>query len=254
MITTIAKFTSKEVMRNRLFWSLLFSVLLILGLTLFAGHLAITERESLQVSMMAAILRVGSVLFVALIVITSMLREQQDKQLELVLSLPIKRSSYFVGKWLGFSWISLMVALLISLPLYFFGNVVGVLAWSLSLVLELLIVMTVSLLFQFSFNQVPGAMLGVVGFYALSRSVTALLLISHNPIARSEDLGQAVMVKVIDGLGYLLPRLDQFTQSRWLIEGLEDPAVMWRLVAQSIIYIVLLSLASMFDLYRKKVG
>ena len=254
MMMTIAKFTCIEVMRNRLLWSLFMGVLLVLGLILFAGQLAITEQASLQVSMMAAILRVGSVLFVALIVITSMLREQQDKQLELVLSLPIKRSSYFMGKWLGFSWVSVIVAVVISLPLYLFGDFLGVMAWSLSLVLELLLVMTVSLLFQFTFNQVPGAMLGVIGFYALSRSVTALQLISDNPIVLSEDLSQVVMGKVIDGLGYLLPHLDQFTQSRWLIEGMVDPGILYHIMLQSIIYIVLLSSASMFDLYRKKVG
>ena len=253
-IITIAKYTSLEVRRSRLFWSLFIGILVVLGISLFAGQLAITERGSLEVSMMAALLRVSSVLFVALIVITSMLRERQDKQLELVLSLPIERSSYFLGKWLGYSWVSFVVAFVVSLPLYWLADFYGAMAWSISLALELLLVLTVSMLFQFTFNQVPGAMLGVMGFYGLSRSVSALQLISENPIASSGEVSQSLMTSAVQGLGYLLPHLDQFTQSRWLVDGVSDSMVMLNIALQSIIYVVLLSLASMFDLYRKKVN
>jgi len=255
MILTLAKYTFIEVSRSRLFWVVMIGVAVVFSLILFAGHLAITERNQLQVTIMASVFRMGAVLLTALMVISALLREHHDKQLLLLLSLPMKRCVYFLGKFLGFSYIVLSISVLVSLPLLIFSNgILGVMFWGTSLFLELMIIMAASIFFQFTFSQVPAAMLGVVGFYAFSRSISSLLLISQNPIVPSDDIGQVAMEKIIHLLSYIIPRLDGFTQSLWLISDSLNPSEFGLLMLQGLIYVILFAFAALLDFYRKNLG
>jgi len=48
----------------------------------------------------------------------------------------------------------------------------------------------------------------------------------------------------------LLPRLDEFTQTSWLIDG-GAPSALGGVFVQTAIYVALLLAAAMFDFYRK---
>ena len=69
----------------------------VLALAEFVGALAITESVAFKSGLLGALLRLAAVFLLSLFVITSMVRELNDKQLELVLALPIARVSYFLG-------------------------------------------------------------------------------------------------------------------------------------------------------------
>ena len=101
-IFPIARYTLIEALRNRLFWLALMLVAAGLAFTQFLQQVAITESIQIQASLLAALLRLGAVFMLASFVVTSMVREFNDKVMELVLSRPIRRSSYFFGKLGGF--------------------------------------------------------------------------------------------------------------------------------------------------------
>ena len=101
-ILTISKFTIIESMRNRLLWLSLLVVAVSFGLVEFIGDLAITEHRVTQVAVLAAFLRLSSVVILAMFVVSSTVRELQDKTLEMILAMPIHRSSYYLGKLTGF--------------------------------------------------------------------------------------------------------------------------------------------------------
>ncbi len=52
-------------------------------------------------------------------------------------------------------------------------------------------------------------------------------------------------------IAFFLPRLDMFTQSGWLLSNRQANIDMAWLIAQSAIYVALLSVAALFDLKRK---
>src|ERR1043166_4547400 len=82
-----------EARRGALPWLALTAGALSLGLAAFLSQVALTESRSLQAAIVAAVLRVCAVFLVAAHVAASVLREIDDKGLELMLSLPLARSS-----------------------------------------------------------------------------------------------------------------------------------------------------------------
>ena len=247
----IALFTFLEALRNRLLWLVLVFVLTGVGLAEFLGAVAITETRQFQSGFMGALLRAAAVFILSLFVITSVVREFNDKGVELVLSLPVPRSSYLLGKLAGFSGLAVLVAVLCGFFLLIYAPPLQVMIWTLSLCMELFIVTALSLLCLFTFSQVTAALSAVMAFYLLSRSMTAIQLMGHFPVVSMDSLAQSVVVAFLDALAFVLPELDGFTLSAWLIYHTATWSVLLPILGQTAIYVSLLSAAAMFDLYRK---
>lgn len=251
-IHTIARYTFLEALRNRLMWLVVAVLVIGIGMSGFLNALALTESRQIQLALLAACWRFAAVFLLATFVVTSMVREFNDKGLELLLAMPMPRAGYLFGKLLGFALLALVPALL-------FGTVVALLApfpqavlWTLSLICELWIVAAFSMLCVFTFSQVMTALSAVMAFYLLARSVTALQLIGHAPF-NDATASQRVINAVIDAIATLLPHLDQFTKSEWLVYHAGTWATLPPILAQSAIYLVLLSGVALFDLYRKNI-
>ncbi len=250
-VLAIAYYTTLEALRNRLLWLVVSFVVGGFTLAEFIGEVAITESKEFQSSFLGAVLRVSAVFMVSLFVITSMVREFNDKGLELVLSQPIARTSYFLGKLLGFSCLAVFTAALYALALLLYTPVDQALIWGVSLTAELLIIMTFSLLCLFTFAHVTLALSVVMAFYVLARTISALQLIGQGPLGPTDQLSQQLIGWLMSGLGFLLPELDRFTSSEWLVYHTGHWHDLLPILGQSVIYVALLSGAALFDLYRK---
>jgi len=250
-VLCIARYTLLEALRNRLLWLVAVLVLVALTLAQLVGAIAITETHAYQAGLLAAFLRVGAVFTLSLFVVTSMLREYHDKGIELVLSMPIARADYLLGKLLGFAALAFIIAAACGVGLVADAAPSQALLWTTSLFSELLIIVALSLLFVITFNQVTWALSAVAGFYLLARGMAAMQLMGHGPLADQTALSQRVINALIDGLAFVLPRLDLFTRSEWVIHTNGQVADLAPIVAQSLIYVALLGGAALFDLYRK---
>lgn len=250
-ILPIARYTLLEALRNRLLWLALTLVAAGLAFTQFLQQVAIAESNQIQVALLAALVRVGAVFMLAAFVVTSMVREFNDKVMELILSRPIPRSSYFFGKLAGYAMTALVLALIFSLPLALFAPAPRVALWGLSLACELLIVTSVSLFCVLSLTQVISALAAVTGFYLLARAIGALQIIAANPLSDSMVLSQQFINLAVDAIAFLLPGLDRMTQTGWLIYSAPTPAEIMGLLVQTAVYALLLCGAALFDLQRK---
>ena len=249
---TIARYTFLEAVRARLFYMMVIGLICAFGLSEFIGELAITESDRFQGAILAAGLRLFAVFTTGLFVTTSMVREFNDKGFELVLSQPIPRAAYYSGKLTGFAMLSVVVACLVSLPLILYAPSGQVLIWGASLICELFIVTAMSLLCLFTFSNITIAFSVVVAFYLLSRCMDAIQLISNSPILETDSIAQELINKIIDVIAYLLPDLNLFTQTQWLIYENGDLNSLGSVMGQTVIYVVFLSGAALFDLYRKE--
>jgi len=250
-IYTIARFTALEALRTRYGWLLLLVLLGSLGLALFSGQIAITESRQIQSVLAAASLRLAMVFLLAIFVITSMQREFCDRTIEWVFSLPLPRATYYLGKLLGYSLVAMLSILPACLLMMVLSSVEQALYWSLSLMLELLIVCAASLVFATGLAQITSAITALLAFYLAGRSIAAFQLIAHGPLAHHEALSQRVFSTLIDGLAYLLPDLDRFSRSDWLVYGHSGWEQIGTQAGQALIYLLLLSAVALFDLYRK---
>lgn len=250
-IRTIARYTFKEAVNNHLF---LFAILLTLGLfglAGFIGELAIAESNRIQAAIAGAMLRLTAVFLTSLFVITSMVREFNDKGFELVLSLPLRRSTYYFGKLLGYALLAAALAVLVSLPLVLYAQPAQLLIWTVSLFCELLLMTAAALLCLFTFGNVTIAFTAVTAFYLLSRTMTAIVLISQSPILETGSAAQAFIGLLIRCIAVLLPDLDDFSRTEWLVYGGSGFADLLPVLGQTLIYMLLLAAAALVDLYRK---
>jgi ABC-type transport system involved in multi-copper enzyme maturation permease subunit len=238
-------------MRNRLLWLSLLVVAISFGLVEFIGDLAITEHRVTQVAVLAAFLRLSAVVIVTMFVVSSTVRELQDKTLEMILAMPIHRSSYYLGKLIGFVHVSIIIAIIFSSLLLLYAATDQVLIWGLSLFFELILVVALGLVMLFTFNQIPAAITGVFVIYAAARSATSIYLMSKYPIISHTTMSQKFMDGFIELLTWLLPDLHRFTQTEWLAHNTGSFQLLLPVITQSLIYLALLSAIALFDFYRK---
>lgn len=249
-ILIIAKYTLLEALRNRLMWLQAAVLLIGIGLSGFLAEVAVTESRQIQLAMLGAFLRYSAVFLLATFVVTSIVREANDKGLEGVLALPLPRASYALGKLTGYCALALIPALSAAIVVATMVPADQALLWTLTLIAELWLVAGFSLLCVFTFNQVMASLSAVFAFYLLARSVTALQLIGHGPFRRDTP-SQWVLNTLLDGLSKVLPRLDDFARTDWLVYGGGDLSTLPAVAAQAAVYLTLLAAAALFDLYRK---
>ena len=247
----IARYTLIEALRNRLLWIVAASIGVSLIVAAFLQAVAITEAKQIQAAILAALLRLSAVFIVVSFIVTSMVREANDKGLELILALPLPRASYFFGKLAGFAVSAIVLAALFGLPLTLFAPWLQVGAWTVSLACELLIMTTLSLFCVMSLNQVTSALAAAAGFYVLSRSIGAIQVIAAAPLDTAGSLGNYVIRLLIDVAALLLPHLDRITRTEWLLYAAPDAASMAAAALEAAIYGGLLCGAALFDFYRK---
>ncbi len=250
-VRAIAGLTLLEALRGRLLWLVLLILLAGFGLAGLLGSLAITDTRGTQAGILGALLRLAAVLVTSLFVITSVVREQTDKVLELYLSLPLPRAAYYLGKLAGFAVCAAVASVLFGALLLLYAPPLQVLMWTVSLLAELLIVVAASLLALFTFSQVTVALSVVLAFYFLARGIGAIQLMSQGPLVDPGALFSRVIEGLVDGIAFLLPDLYRFTPSEWLVYGSGSLGDLLPVLAQTAVYLTLLAGAALFDLYRK---
>jgi len=250
-VLIISRFTVIESLRNRLLLLSFLVIAISFAMVEFVGDLAITEHRVTQAAILAAFLRMSAVVMVTLFVVSSTVRELHDKTLEMILAMPIRRGTYYVGKLIGYFYIAALVAVIFAALLLLYADAEQVAIWMISLFFELVLVVALSLVMLFTFSQVPSALTAVFIIYGAARIVTSIFLMAKYPIVVHTSVAQQFMDAFIELLTWLLPDLHRFTQTEWLTYNTADWATLLPLLGQTIIYLVFLSFIALFDFYRK---
>ncbi|MDX2144093.1 MAG: hypothetical protein SFV19_12110 [Rhodospirillaceae bacterium] len=238
-------------LRDRLYLSLFAVLAAVLAVAIFVGGSAISEQQQTAVVYAAGAARIVVILGVIVFVATHIERLVESREIEAILSHAISRTEFLLSYGLGLS----LVTALIVIPV---GVVVGALAtspagaalWTLSLFLELLIVVAFALFAGLSFERSLPTVFATTGFYAFSRSIGFLLGIATSNVRKQGGINE-ILNPYVEFLGLLLPRLDLFGQSSWLIYGLEKNLASV-LLAQAVVGVALLLGAAAIDLNRKQ--
>lgn len=250
-ILTLARFTLLEAWRTRLPVLFLIALALAAGTAYFFQQLAITESARLQVVFSAAASRLVAVFVLALYILTSIVREFNDKGLELTLSFDLRRADYVAGRLIGFLLIGTIMAIIASVPQWLLAPTAAVAQWGVSLAFELAIIAALSLFCVMTFTQLMPAAAFVAGFYVLARALSAIQLISTSPLAVENPVSRQLVGWLIDGLALIMPALDRYTQSVWLADAAAGWPAIGVCAAQAVLYAALLVAAAMFDFYRR---
>jgi ABC-type transport system involved in multi-copper enzyme maturation permease subunit len=250
-IVIIARFTLLEAARTRLFWLFAGALALVFGATFFVQQLAIIESARLQIELSAAATRLVAVFMLCLHVLSSIVREFNDKGLELTLSFDLRRSDYVLGRLLGFGAVALPLALMATLPQLLLAPWPAALQWGASLALELALMAALSVFCIVTFTHLIPAAAFVSAFYLLARALSAIRLISTTPIIDDNALSHRVMSWLVEALALVVPALDRFAAGAWLADAAAGWSAVAANAAQTALYVALLAAAAMFDFHRR---
>lgn len=250
-ILTIAGYVLLEARRTGIPW--LWGCTGVLGIVVagFLSQLALTDGAGIQTSVLGALFRLCGVFLVTAFVISSMVRESNDKGLELLLSMPISRTQYFLGKLGGFIAFGFFVSGGYFLLMLAWGTPTSVAAWSISLAFELALMVATGLFFVLTLTQVVPALAASGGLYLLGRSIAAMQAISSGPLIGDESMARRLAAFSVDAVALILPPLDRATQSAWLVYAPPSAGEMASVIAALSLYCALLSAAGLFDLHRR---
>lgn len=196
----------------------------------------------------APVLRLAAVFVVAGFVTTSIAREKEDGVRDVLLALPITRARFAWARLAGFcavAWIAAALCGIVALALAPAG---GVAAWSFTLACELSIVAAFSLFAATGLRNTVAALGATLGFYLLARIAAGLALLGHDR-ARSQAEAFAA-----DALSAVLPHLDAFARTEWLVYGGATAADAGYALLQACIYVPLLAAACALDLERGEIA
>lgn len=252
-LSAIARYTVLEAWRTRLLLAAALALALVFAASAFVRELALVQDERMQTAFYAATARVAAVFIVALHVVGSLAREFADKGPDAVLALNIARWRYLVGKAAGYGVLCAIVAGLAALPLLVLADAPRVAVWFASLALEASIIAALAVFCVVTFSHVTPAMAFVAGFYILCRGITGLTLVALHPIAGEGTAMHEGMAWAVRAIGLLLPRLDTWTRTAWLIDDPAAAGELGHLALQAAVYVALLIAATLVDFYRRNV-
>jgi hypothetical protein len=249
-VVVLARSVVLEARRGGLPWLALAAVAIGLALAAFVSQVALTESRALQAALLAAVWRSCAMFLIAAQVTASTLREIQDKGLELMMSLPLSRTTQYLARLAGFAACGAVLAIVFALPLFAWAPPGAVLLWGASLTCEAALVAAAALFFAMTLQQFVPALTATAGLYLLGRSIGAIQAMAA---AHLGDLSTASRLAeyAVDAIALLLPRLEAVTRTAWLLYEPPSATAYAAAIASLVLYALLLAAAGLFDFHRR---
>ena len=231
--------------RDRLLPALIFAVALVAALGAALGAVAVVEGRALALAFAAAAVRLVLALGAVALVLFGLRRLIDGDEVALMLSRPLARPRLLAALWAGYATVTLLPLPLAALALWLVGppDAPGLTLWLASVGLEVGLLVAAALFFGLVLASPVVALLAVLGFYVLARSLGALLA-----LAGSGGVAEPLLL----ALSALLPRLDLLGRGEWLIYGADIDGATALAFAQGLVYVPLLLAAAAIDLARRE--
>ncbi len=254
MFTTF-RYIVLTAVRDRLLIGVAIALVLAALLGAFLGDATALEQRQMSLAYAGfttrLILAMGLILFVCFHV----QRSYDNREIDLMLSRPISRAQFVIIYWLGFSGVAVMLAVLaaIVLPIAGLPDGAGLVLWAISLILESLLVVALSLFFALTLKSAVASVMASFGFYLLARMTGFLVNIAESDWAiLQESAVGSLSAYGVFVFGFIMPRLDLFGQTWWLNYGMPDDLPIGLIVGQAVLYTALLIAAAIFDFRRRR--
>jgi ABC-type transport system involved in multi-copper enzyme maturation permease subunit len=240
--------------RDRLFFGLLVGILAAAYISHVLGSTAMLESEQMAIAFTAASSRVIIMIGVIVFIGFHMRNAFDAKEIDVLLSRPISRTTLVLSYWVGFAAVSTCLVLPTVALVGFIGtlNHTGFLLWSLSLLLESWLVVSVALFAALTIKSGVGTVLASLAIYSLSRMMGFFLVTTTAGNAFKEHEINVGAQWLMEGISLVVPRLDFFAKSNWLIYGARSYEDATLVLMQAGVFIPLLIAACVIDFKRKQ--
>jgi ABC-type transport system involved in multi-copper enzyme maturation permease subunit len=220
-IVSISLNTVRENLREKLLYNLLIFALLMIGSSILLSRLTLGDYHRLILDLGLASINVFGVLIAIFVGIGLVSKEIDKKTIYTIISKPVPRYAFLVGKYLGLVITLLANTAVMVLGLLIVLHVMDVpitilLFKSLSLMfIELMVITAVALLFSTFTSSTLSAMF-TLAIYVIGHLSADLKLFGE----KLESTGQAV----VNALYYVMPNLERFNLKGHVIHHVDLPA------------------------------
>lgn len=240
--------------RDRLFIALLIGIAAAAYISSVLGSTAMLETEQMTLSFTAAAARVIIMVGVIVFIGFHMRNAFDAREIDVLLSRPISRTTLVLSYWVGFAAVATCLVLPTVILIAVMGtlNQTGFWVWSVSLLLESWLVVSVALFASLTIRSGVGTVLASLAIYVLSRMMGFFLMTTTTTSIFKDhtiNLGTQWLMK---GIALVVPRLDFYAKSNWLIYGAKSYEEVSLFLLQSAIFIPLLVIAAVIDFKRKQ--
>lgn len=206
-VLSIAFNTFRENIREKLLYNLLIFALLMIGSSILLTRLTVGEWDRLIINLGLSSINFFGVLIAIFVGISLVSKEIDKKTIYTILSKPVPRYEFLLGKYLGlmitlFVNTAVMVAGLLAVMAYLNAPVTLLLFEALGFIfLELVVITAVALLFS-TFTSATLSAIFTLAIYAVGHLSTDLKQFG----AQMDSVGKAVL----NAIYYVLPNLERF--------------------------------------------
>lgn len=234
-------------------WGLSLAALLLSRL--LGGAMLVEGRET-ALAYAALSLRLVVAAGLVLTVCFQMRRMQETREIEAMLARPLSRAGLVLALAGGYGVLALAAVLpaVAAMGLLLTPDLDGLLLWGAGMALEAWIAVALALFLSCALDSAAIAALAALALYALSRLAAGFHDIAQGGLgdALASPLTGPPLRLAAQGLSLILPRLDLFGQSSWLIYGPGGEWGLGVLAAQAAIYLPLLLAAAIHDLAGRR--
>jgi ABC-type transport system involved in multi-copper enzyme maturation permease subunit len=225
------------------------------GFSVFVGTTALVEQSQMAMAYFAGSSRIILVIGMIVFVCFHVRRAFDNREVESILSKPISRTQFVVAYWLGFSLLAILVSFpaILILQLLNKPDFIGLLYWASSLILEISIIVAFTLLASLIMKSAVSSVMASFAFYLVSRLMGFFVAAMDSPTSMmGNGLINKVLQFILEIISTVIPRLDLFAKSEWLIYGVTKQNDLWIFPAQSLVFILLMLSICVFDFKRKE--
>lgn len=239
-------------LRDKLFAGLIVGVVISAIIASTLGGTALLEEREMALSyaggVTRAILAVGLIVFVCFHIRSAF----DSREIDVMLSRPLSRPRLVIAYWLGFALVSLLIIIPTALTVALLHpmDTGGFVAWTVSELLETWMLVAMALFAGLALKSAVSSVMTCLGVYVLSRMMAFFIMTAD--AFKLDGLFLLFGKYSLKLLSILVPRLDFFSQTNWLVYGVENTADWMRFAIQAAIFIPLLLLASIIDFQKKQ--
>jgi ABC-type transport system involved in multi-copper enzyme maturation permease subunit len=251
---TIIYFIFLNAIRDRLFSAIIALLLLVTGISMALAETVMVERPETSIALSAGMARIIVNIGIALFVCFQVRGFYDSKEIEVMLTRPISRLRLCLGLLLGFSLVATILNLILASILFCFelGRTQSSLIWIFSLIMEGWIVVAISLFASVCNKGFVTSVLTCFSFYVLGRLMAFLVATAHARVNFESVIVHRIMRYTIDTISVVIPRLDLFADTDWLVYGIKNYENIIFFSAQTAIFIPFMLCITLIDFKRKQ--
>lgn len=240
--------------RDRMFWVLLWGVLLAAIVAHMLGSTAANHTQELTISYSSNAARLMLITGLVVFACSHLHHAFNTHEIDVFLSRPITRANLVISYWLGFAAVSLFhaAALIGIMALQGIVNWQGFWWWSLSLLAECWVAVAIALFASFTLRSAVASVLASMGFYILGRMIGFFLIAIKSAFLFQQQWINLLLTCSLKYISIIIPRLDWFAKDEWLIRGVVHTHDLWLLFLQTLVFIPLLLLSTIADFRRRQ--